>query len=62
MDDVSEELFDDLKSTNKLLDEVLDKVLDELLNNFLGAKSSEMENNIDVGAHSVRLEMLIPNM
>ena len=29
---------------------------------FLGPKSSEMKNNIDVGSHSVRLEMLIPNM
>ena len=29
---------------------------------FLGPKSSEMKNNIHVGSHSVRLEMLIPNM
>ena len=29
---------------------------------FLRPKSLEMKNNIDVGSHSVRLEMLIPNM
>ena len=29
---------------------------------FLGPTSSQMKNNIDVGCHSVRLEMLIPNM
>ena len=29
---------------------------------LLGPKSLEMKNNIDVSAHSVCLEMLIPNM